>query len=105
MTSGEEFSGSLGLAQDLASAMGGIGGMEKKRENEDVSAVMVLFVMGFGGLAVWWWWLGEEARRRWLYIIGREGGYGRAPSDMLEQLEWLLLNASKTCRVCSACSS
>ena len=66
--------------------------MEKKRENEDVSAVMVLFVLGFGGLGVWWWWLGDETRRWWLHWIGREGGYGRAPSDMLEQLEWLLMN-------------
>ena len=41
---------------------------------------------------MWWWWLGEEARRRWLYWIGRDAGYGRAPSDMVDQLEWLLMH-------------
>ena len=66
--------------------------MEKKRESEDVSPVMALLVLGFGGLAYWWWWLGEEGRRGLLRWIGREGGYGQAPSDILEQVEWLLTN-------------
>ena len=66
--------------------------MEKKRESEDVSPVMALLVLGFGGLAYWWWWLGEEGRRGLLRWIGREGGYGPAPSDILEQVEWLLTN-------------
>ena len=93
MNSGaDEIAGSLGVAQEFASVAGGIGAVERKKENEDVSAAMALFVLGFGGLGVWWWWLGEETRRRWLYWIGRESGYGRAPSDMLEQLEWLLMN-------------
>ena len=66
--------------------------MEKKRESEDVSPVMALLVLGFGGLAYWWWWLGEEGRRGLLRWIGREGGYGPAPADILEQVEWLLTN-------------
>ena len=66
--------------------------MERKKENEDVSAVMALLVLGFGGLGFWWWAVGEEGRRRWLHWIGRESGYGRVPEDMVEQLEWLLTN-------------
>ena len=64
--------------------------MDRKKENEDVSPVMALLVLGIGGVASWWWLLGEEGRRQWLYWIGREGGYGQAPVDTLEQLEWLL---------------
>ena len=94
MNSGQdELTASLGVAQEVVTAAGGRRRMERrKNDNEDVSAVMALLVLGFGGLAVWWWWLGEEARRRWLYWIGRDAGYGRAPSDMLEQLEWLLMH-------------
>ena len=93
MNSGhDEVTASLGMAQEVATVAGGMGGMERKKENEDVSAVMAVLVLGIGGLGFWWWWLGEEARRRWLYWIGRDAGYGRAPSDMLAQLEWLLMH-------------
>ena len=71
---------------------GGLGGMERKKENEEVSAAMALLVLGIGGLGFWWWWLGDEGRRGWLDWIGRESGYGRVPVDMLEQVEWLLMN-------------
>ncbi|MDE0205438.1 MAG: hypothetical protein OXP66_05360 [Candidatus Tectomicrobia bacterium] len=66
--------------------------MDKKKENEDVSPVLGVLVIVLGGLAFWWWQLGEEGRRGWLGRIGRESGYGRAPADMLGQLEWLLSN-------------
>ena len=64
--------------------------MEKRKDREEVPAVMALLVLGFGGLGAWWWRLGEETRRSWLQRIGKEAGYGRAPSDMVEQLEWLV---------------
>ena len=64
--------------------------MDRKKDNEDVSPVMALLVLGIGGVASWWWLLGEEGRRQWLYWIGREGGYGQVPTDMLKQVEWLL---------------
>lgn len=66
--------------------------MERKKENEDVSAVMGFLVLCFGGLGFWWWALGDEGRRGWLYWIGHEGGYGRVPVDIVEQVEWLLMN-------------
>ena len=93
MNSGQDkITASLGVAQEVMTVAGGIGGMERKKENEDVSAVMALLLLGFGGLAFWWWWLGEETRMRWLRWIGRDAGYGRVPSDMVKQLEWLLMN-------------
>jgi len=64
--------------------------LERKRENEDLSPVAALLVMGCGGFGFWWWQLGEEGRRGLLGRVGREGGYGQAPADMLEQVEWLL---------------
>lgn len=66
--------------------------MDKKKENEDVSAVLGVLVIVLGGLGFWWWQLGDEGRRGWLSGIGREGGYGRPPADMVGQLEWLLAN-------------
>lgn len=66
--------------------------MERKKDNEDVSPAMALLVLGIGGVASWWWLLGEEGRRQWLHGIGREGGYGQVPADMLKQVEWLLTN-------------
>ena len=66
--------------------------MESGKNNDDLSPVAGLLVLGVGGLGFWWWQLGEDVRTRWLNRIGREGGYGRAPADMLEQVEWLLMN-------------
>ena len=66
--------------------------MEGRKNNEEAGAVMALLALGVGGLGFWWWQLGEDVRTRWLNRIGREGGYGRAPADMLEQVEWLLRN-------------
>ena len=37
-------------------------------------------------------WLGEETRMSWLRWIGRDAGYGRVPSDMVAQVEWLLMH-------------
>lgn len=84
--------GSPGVAQGVMAAAGGVRGMERKKENEDVSAVMALLVLGIGGLGFWWWRLGDEGRRGWLHGIDRESGYGRVPTDMLEQVEWLLMH-------------
>ena len=66
--------------------------MERSKNNEEAAAVMALLVLGFGGLGFWWWQLGEEGRHGWLHGIGRESGYGRVPTDMLEQVAWLLTN-------------
>ena len=66
--------------------------MEPGKNSEDISPVVALLVLGFGGAGFWWWQLGEDGRRGWLDGIGREGGYGRPPTDMLEQVEWLLSN-------------
>ncbi|MDE0205877.1 MAG: hypothetical protein OXP66_07610 [Candidatus Tectomicrobia bacterium] len=66
--------------------------MDRRKENEDVSAVMAVLLLALGGLGFWWWQLGDEGRRGWLRWIGREGGYGRVPADMPGQLEWLLSN-------------
>lgn len=66
--------------------------MERRNDSEEAGAVMALLVLGFGGLGFWWWQLGDEGRHGWLHGIGRDGGYGRVPTDMLEQVEWLLAN-------------
>ena len=66
--------------------------MDKKKENEDVCAVMAVLALVLGLLVFWWWQLGDEGRRSWLRWVGREGGYGRVPADMPGQLEWLLMN-------------
>ena len=70
----------------------GGGRLERRKENEDLSPVAGLLVMCCGGLGFWWWQLGEEGRRGLLGWVGREGGYGEAPADMLEQVEWLLMH-------------
>ena len=66
--------------------------MESGKNNEDISPVAALLVLGVGGVGFWWWQLGEEGRRGLLGWIGREGGYGQAPADMPGQLEWLLVH-------------
>ena len=63
-----------------------------RKGNEEAGAVLALVVLGLGGLGYGWWWLGDAVRGRWLRRIGREAGYGRAPSDAVEQLAWLLTN-------------
>ena len=88
----DDMAASLSMAQEVVAAAGGVGGMQRKKDNEDVSALMALLVLGIGGLGFWWWWLGEETRMSWLRWIGRDAGYGRMPSDMLAQLEWLLMH-------------
>ena len=93
MNSGrDEAKASVGVAQEVAAVGGGRSGMEKRKDNEEVAAVMALPVLGFGGLGFWWWRLGEETRGSWLHRIGRDAGYGRVPADMVEQLEWLLMH-------------
>ena len=69
--------------------------MESAKNDEDLSPVAALLIMGCGGLGFWWWQLGEEGRRGLLGWVGREGGYGQAPTDMLDQVEWLLMNRMK----------
>ena len=64
----------------------------KKSGGEDLPPVLGLAFMAFGGLAFWWWQLGGEARTQWLSRIGRASGYGPAPKDMVEQIEWLVGN-------------
>lgn len=64
--------------------------MERRKNDEEAGAVMAVLVLGFGGLGFWWWQLGEAGRRGWLHGIGRDGGYGQVPTDMPEQVEWLL---------------
>ena len=59
---------------------------------EDLSPALGLGIMLFGGLAFWWWQLGGEARSEWMSRIGSGSGYGPAPRDMVEQIEWLLAN-------------
>ena len=59
---------------------------------EDLSPVMGLGVLAFGGLAFWWWQLGHWARMEWLSGIGKASGYGPVPGDMVEQIEWLVMH-------------
>ena len=68
------------------------GGQQRKPASggEDLSPVLGLGVLGFGGVAFWWWQLGERARTEWLSGIGRASGYGPLPADMVEQIEWLV---------------
>ena len=72
--------------------------MESAKNSEDLSPVTALLVMGFGGMGFWWWQLGEEGRRGLLGWIGREGGYGQVPADMVDQVEWLLTNRMEDLR-------
>ena len=54
--------------------------------------VLGLGVMAFGGLGFWWWQLGQRARTELLSGVGRASGYGAAPTDMVEQIEWLVMH-------------
>ena len=60
--------------------------------DDDISPVLGLPIMAFGGLGFWWWQLGDRARMEWLNSIGRASGYGPAPKDMVEQIEWLVIH-------------
>ena len=63
-----------------------------KSGGEDLSPVLGLGLMGFGGLGFWWWQLGERARMELLRGIARGSGYGPVPEDMVEQIEWLVMH-------------
>ena len=59
---------------------------------DDLSPVLGLPILAFGGLAFWWWQLGHGARTQWLEGIGSASGYGPVPEDMVEQIEWLVMH-------------
>ena len=63
-----------------------------KGGGEDISAVLGLPILAFGGLGFWWWQLGHRARMEWLSGIGRASGYGPVPKDMVDQIEWLVMH-------------
>ena len=68
------------------------GQARQKNGGEDLSPVLGLGLMGFGGLGFWWWQMGERARMELLNGIGRASGYGPVPGDMVEQIEWLVMH-------------
>ena len=63
-----------------------------KGSGDDLSPVLGLPVMAFGGLGFWWWQLGARARTEWLSGIGQASGYAPVPTDMVEQIEWLVMH-------------
>ena len=63
-----------------------------QKSGEDLSPVLGLGLMGFGALGFWWWQMGERGRMELLSGVGRAGGYGAVPGDMVEQIEWLLMH-------------
>ena len=65
---------------------------KSKGGGDDLSPVLGLPIMAFGGLGFWWWQLGPRARMEWLSGIGRASGYGPVPKDMVEQIEWLVMH-------------
>ena len=71
-------------------AMNGSQPPKTKSGGDDISPVLGLPIMAFGGLGFWWWQLGPRARMEWLSYIGRASGYGPVPEDMVEQIEWLI---------------
>ena len=64
----------------------------KTKGGEDLSPAVALPIMAFGGLGFWWWQLGHRARMELLGGIGRASDYGPVPQDMVDQIEWLVMN-------------
>ena len=64
----------------------------RSKSGDDLSPVLGLPILAFGGMAFWWWQLGHRARTQWLEGIGSASGYGPVPADMVEQIEWLVMH-------------
>jgi len=65
---------------------------KRSGSGEDLAPAVALPIMAFGGLGFWWWQLGHRGRMEWLTGIGRASGYPPVPKDMVDQIEWLVMN-------------